>query len=173
MKLVYTLRGALAAIVIAAAPAVVAQVALPAGNTPYYPTGVGPAVSGTVNIGKLPEKAMKFIGTNFPQAVITGIEEKFNSRTFEVDLNDGTDLEFNSAGDWTEVDAGHGTCLAPSLVKILLPANSYNEIVNMKLTNAVETVKRDSRFYKVELRSPEYDDLRFNSAGVLVEIEMD
>ena len=43
----------------------------------------------------------------------------------------------------------------------------------MKLTNAVETVKRDSRFYKVELRSPEYDDLRFNSAGVLVEIEMD
>lgn len=43
----------------------------------------------------------------------------------------------------------------------------------MKLANVVETVKRDSKFYKVELRSPEFDDLRFNASGVLVEIEMD
>lgn len=173
MKLIDTLRAAFAAIVLAAAPAVMAQVVVPTGNVPYYPTGVGPAIAGTVTPGNLPEKAKKFIGTYFPESVITGVEEEFDTQTFEVDLNDGTDIEFNAAGDWTEVDAGRGTCLAPALVKALLPENSYNEIVGMKLANAVETVKRDSKFYKVELRSPEFDDLRFNASGILVEIEMD
>lgn len=173
MKLINTLRAAVAAIVIAVAPAVMAQVVVPTGNGPFYPTGVGPAIAGSVDTGQLPEKATKFISKYFPNAAITGAEKEFDTQSFEVDLSDGTDIEFNAAGDWTEVDAGRGTCLASSLVKALIPPTSYSEIVSMKLDNAVETVKRDSKFYKVEFRSPEIDNLRFNAAGVLVEIEMD
>lgn len=152
-------------------PSLSAQVVVPTGpNTPYYPTGVGPAISGTVTNGRLPQKAHDFLTKHFPQSVIKDIEEEFDSRTFEVDLADGTDIEFDSKGEWTEVDAGRGTCLPPALVKDLLPDRAYREIDRLGLSTTVETVKRSEKSYKVELRGAELDDLRFDREGNLTEI---
>lgn len=154
---------------ISLAPAVMARTEAPAGPVPYYPTGVGPVISGSVNPATLPAKARKFITDHFPENAITDIEEEFDTRTFEVDLADGTDLEFDAKGEWTEVDAGHGA-LAGTLVKKLLPDRAYKEIVRLSLTDKVETVKRSPRGYKVELTGTDLDDLRFDREGHITSI---
>ncbi|MCM1029052.1 MAG: PepSY-like domain-containing protein [Pseudoflavonifractor sp.] len=163
---------AMAAIAVISAPAIEAQSVVPPQGALPLPTGVGPAVSGSVTTGRLPKKATDFLAKQFSTTAIVAVDEDFDDQTFEVDLADGTDVEFDSRGEWTEVDAGRG-CLPAATVKALLPSRAYSELSRLGYTSAIETVKRSARYYKVELRSPDIDDLRFDRDGKLVGIEFD
>lgn len=136
------------------------------------PTGIGPAISGSVTTGRLPSKATDFLNANFPQSVIKEVEEEFDNGTFEVDFTDGTDIEFDSSGEWTEVDAGHSKSLPQEIVKKLLPSQAYKEIGRLSLDRCVETVKRSGRGYKVEFRGTDIHDLFFDPSGTLVAVEI-
>ncbi len=102
-----------------------------------------------------PRKATDFLNANFRRGgVIKEVEEEFDNGTFEVDFTDGTDIEFDSSGEWTEVDAGHSKSLPQEIVKKLLPSQAYKEIGRLSLDRCVETVKRSGRGYKVRSGAP-------------------
>ena len=123
-KYISMAAAAVAALAVASPIAADAQVVVPAGqNQPYYPTGIGPAISGSVTTGRLPAKQPIFLTPISAEGVIKEVEEEFDNGTFEVDFTDGTDIEFDSSGEWTEVDAGHSKSLPQEIVKKLLPSS--------------------------------------------------
>ncbi len=134
--------------------------------------GPGIAISGSVDTAQLPKPAKDFIKKHFPGIAIKETDRSFLSGEYDVDLVDGTDLEFNSKGEIIEVEAGRNRVLSSRLLKELLPDKAYKELERRGNINNVETVKKDSRKgYKVELRNVDLDDYRFDIEGVLISID--
>ena len=132
--------------------------------------GVGPAMAGSVDVTNLPQSALDFIGATFPYIQIVECEREFSENTYEVELSDGVEIEFDHAGEWLEVDAGRVKALPVDVVRQLLPDEAFKEIQRRKKEGDVESVKRSARGgYKVEIREVEYDDLRFNGDGRLTD----
>lgn len=131
----------------------------------------GIAVAGSVDTAQLPKPAKDFIKKHFPGVEIKETDRNFLSGEYDVDLMDGTDLEFNSKGEIIEVEAGKRHVLSQRLLKELLPDKAYAELQRRGNLNNVETLKKDSRKgYKVELRNVDLDDYRFDINGVLISI---
>ena len=61
----------------------------------------------SISFGRLPDNAQAFIETYFPGVGVTSvIREKDDGRTtYDVLLDDGTDIEFDSKGEWTSLDS--------------------------------------------------------------------
>lgn len=68
---------------------------------------------------QLPAAAQNFIAQHFPGKTATYVEADFNE--YEVNLNDGTQIQFSGGGDWYEVQSYTGIpqALLPQ------PAQSY------------------------------------------------
>lgn len=62
----------------------------------------------TKDINQLPLAARNFINQHFtsPQVSHIKIDSEIMSKKYEVQLTDGTEIDFDSKGNWTEVDAG-------------------------------------------------------------------
>lgn len=134
--------------------------------------GPGIAIAGSIDTAQLPKPAKDFIKKHFPGIAIKETERSFISGEYDVDLVDGTELEFNSKGEIIEVEAGHNRVLSMRLLKELLPDKAYKELERRGNINNVETVKKDSRKgYKVELRDVDLDDYRFDIEGVLISVD--
>lgn len=162
-----------AVVALAMAASASAQSVLPPAGTPPYPTGVEPVISGSVTTGRLPKAASEFAAKLFPEAGIVAIEEKFASQKFEVTLANGVEMEFDRAGRWLEVEAPQGRCLDEATLKALLPDRACKELRRLTLAASVDDVKRSEKSYKVGIDSADIDDLRFDTAGTLVEIDID
>ncbi len=126
---------------------------------------VGPALEGSVPASELPENAQAFIKKNFPHAAVVSCTRDYSDGQFDVDLEEGTDLEFNHKGEWVEVEAGTMRRLSAVLVKQLIPEKAYKELERRNMTTEVESIKRSRDGYKVELREVKYDDFRFANDG--------
>ena len=138
---------------------------------PIYYQGVGPAVAGTTSLGSLPRESCDFIDHHFHDAVVERVMQEYaEARGYEVSLADGTDIEFNAKGEWTEVDGGDGLTLPEHLLRDLLPDRARHTLEQRGVITAVETLKRSPKGYKVELRGVELDDYRFDSHGNLLSI---
>lgn len=137
-----------------------------AGNceSPQLPVlngGVGPVIAGTVDYEQLPDASKEFIKKHFKGFTVVEVEKEFSDNTYEVELNNGLDMEFDAQGQWMEVDAGRSKELPSDLVKKLLPDRAHRELSHRGVINQVESIKRYSNGYKVELRNAKYDDYRF------------
>ncbi len=168
MKRINLFLSAAALFAVTGMPAAMAQV-------PSHPLsegfmGVGPVVSGSVDISSLPEKAREFIHKHFRELEVMKCSEDYADHSYEVDLSDGTDLEFDSKGEWTEVDAGSARVLSKDMVRHLLPDRARRELEHRGVIDNVETVKRGQKGYKVELRGVELDDYRFSTDGKLLSV---
>lgn len=144
------------------------------GVTPPFPIfyqGVGPAVAGTVSLDRLPRESRDFLDHHFHDSVVERVMQEYaGTRGYEVSLADGTDIEFDARGDWTEVDGGDGLALPEHLLRDLLPDRARHTLEKRGVVTAVETVKRSSKGYKVELRGVGLDDYRFDSRGNLLSV---
>lgn len=61
----------------------------------------------TRDAGKLPAEAREFIKAQFPGTGISYLKIEnnlFRNNGYEVRLTDGTELEFNNKGEWTDID---------------------------------------------------------------------
>ena len=125
-------------------------------------------MAGSVPTADLPEAAQTFIKEHFPYADIVSCTRDYSDGEFDVDLEEGTDLEFDYKGNWVEVEAGTMRRLAPVLLEDILPEKAYKELEKRKMTQEVEKVKRSKDGYKVELREVKYDDFRFSTDGRLL-----
>ncbi len=122
----------------------------------------------------LPVAAKTFLKKHFDGVTIHEFEKKFWSNSYELELADGTDIDFDSKGRCTEVSAPDYKMLEPSLVRELLPAAACLTLTNDNLIESVEEIEYNpSRGYKVEVRHGTIDDYRFDTAGKLIKVKHD
>lgn len=125
--------------------------------------GVGPAVAGSAKVTMIPEKALTFIVEYYPGAGIVSMEKEYASNSYEIELSDGTELEFDSAGNLTDIDSE--TALADDVVKDILPARAYNQLKGDNLTSNIDSIEVTKNGYNVELNVPEDVEYFFSMEG--------
>jgi hypothetical protein len=69
---------------------------------------------------ELPQPAKEFISTHFASATITTVvkEEELKKVSYDVVLNNGTTLDFNKAGECTEIDSNKAEKLPDSVIPV-------------------------------------------------------
>lgn len=118
-----------------------------------------------ITAAELPQRAITFIETHFPDAQIVSVTLDPNSRSrYEVKLNNGFDLDFDQEGEWTEIE-GHGQKVPDAIIpeRIL-------EYVQTTYPNAfIEEISKKTDRYEVDLSTD--IDLIFDLDGNLIHTE--
>lgn len=117
-------------------------------DKPVKVGGVGPVVTKSVEM--IPEPALTFIVEYYPAAGIVEMEKNTLRNTYEVELADGTELEFDSKGRVIEIDADDNNIPVDAL-QALLPDTAFNDLKAKNALDQVESVKLTKKGYKVEL----------------------
>lgn len=131
-------------------------------NTPSTQTVIEPAA--------LPSSAKTFTETYFPNAVYKSTVKlntpTVNGTVYDISLANGFEIDFDAAGNWTEIDGGNQaipTALIPEKINAYVAAN-YPGLFVVQIEN--EKTK-----YDIELSNGV--DLVFTSAGDFVRIDLD
>lgn len=103
----------------------------------------------TRDVSKLPTIARETIKRHFPQAKISYIKidkDIFQSATYEVTLTNGVEMDFNSKGEWTEVD-----CKKAAVPVAFIPT-TISKYVNENFPGqSIVKLERYRKGYKAEL----------------------
>lgn len=130
-------------------------------------TGIGPVVQGSVSFESIPTKSRKFLQKNCDGHAIVKCEKQFASGDYEISLADGIDMEFDSKGNMTEIQAPDGYSLSPQLLRAVVPGKLYRLLVHNGFQQSVESVHRDRAGYRLEISDPVFDTVCYDSSGVL------
>ena len=104
----------------------------------------------TKDMNQLPLPARNFINGNFAKPQIAHIKidkDMMESTKYEVLLMDGTEIDFDSKGNWEEVSAKKGQAVPASVV----PSFAASYLKEHNFTEPVTKVERDRKGYEVEL----------------------
>ena len=106
----------------------------------------GHAATEKLPINSLPVNAISFVQQNFPNRQIASIEKEMTDDSFEVSLNDGTQIDFDNNGNWSAID-----CHEAAVPANVVPA-AIMQIVddNFPGTSVVE-IDKEEYGYEVEL----------------------
>lgn len=113
-----------------------------------------------IQASELPTPAKNFIDNNFPNINSTRVEKDVRSvdEYYEVYLTGGIHIDFNQAGEWTEVDGNNQAIptgfINPNIVTYV--TTNYSE-------TAIESIDKKAYGFDVELLNN--IELRFNSEG--------
>lgn len=127
---------------------------------PMYNRGVGPVMSGSMEVSALPQASQDFLAKYFPGVAVTKAENDFAHRRYEVDLADGAEVSFDYNGEWIEVEAPDGAMLPSSTLSSLIPESvvmetlSGDDLSDGGVVNYVEEVVSYPDFYVLDLRTP-------------------
>ena len=118
------------------------------------------AIDMTVLTSQLPESAMAFVQQYFPSRNIANIERdtEFMNSTYEVTLDDGTEIDFYKNGTFDKVDCKMGAVPA-SIVPL-----GIQQYVNNNFAGAT-IVKIDKERYGYDIELSNDIDLKFNHHG--------
>ena len=157
-KTIMILLAALAVSVSMQAQDTASEPKMPAGV--MYGRGVGPAMSGSMEVSALPQESRDFLAKYFPDVAVTKAQNDFFDRKYEVDLADGAEVSFDYNGNWIEVDAPDGATLPSSTLASLIPEAvvmetlSGNALVDGGALNYVEEVVSYPDFYVMKVKTP-------------------
>ena len=115
---------------------------------------------------QLPEKAQTFLSTYFPDAKISLARKDIDvmELSYDVIFTDGSKVEFDRKGNWTEVD-----CLANPLPSGIVP-EAINKVIRAHYPEAQATkIERDHR--EVEVKLNNRVELTFNKHMQLIDID--
>lgn len=115
---------------------------------------------------QLPQKAQSFIMFYFPKAKISLARKEIDVMELNYDIifTDGSKVEFDRKGDWTEVD-----CVMSPLPDGIIPA-AINKVIKDRYPTAKATeIERDHREYEVILNNRV--ELTFNKDMQLIDID--
>lgn len=121
----------------------------------------------TTDEKSLPKDSQTFIQQYFSNSAISYIKidnEFLKGKKYEVVLTNGTEIDFDSKGNWIEVDAKKAEVpaeLIPTYVKNYLSTNFKKEYITQ--------IEKDRRGIEVELNNDL--SLRFDKNGNLVELD--
>lgn len=115
---------------------------------------------------QLPEKAQAFLSTYFPEAKVSLVRKEIDvlELNYDVIFTDGSKVEFDRKGNWTEVD-----CLAQPLPAGIVP-EAVTKVINAHYPGAQATkIERDYREIDVKLNNRV--ELTFNKHLRLIDID--
>lgn len=141
--------------IIAGAVAALAAMS-PSVATAQVNLGVGPAIAGSATQSQLPADAQKFLQKHYKHTSIRNVEREFDTGTYEVDLADGTDIEFNSAGRVINIESSdRGPALSKDVVKDLLPAKAYKRLEADGIVSNIDEIElhRGGNYYEIKTRA--------------------
>ncbi len=132
----------------------------------------GIVMSGSQNYESIPAEAKRFIDRHFKDVGISKCEQYFAKGKYEVELSNGVDIEFNTKGDVTEIDAPDNAFLAPSVVKDLLHRSACSHLEKDGLEAKVESIEfKKGRAVEVEVSIPDPDTFIFDIDGNFIAIQ--
>ena len=123
----------------------------------------------TINRDALPAPAQEFLTTHFPKAKVGMIKvdrHLLKKTDYDVRLVNGTKIEFNAIGEWTDVDCKTGAvpdAIVPRAVKRYVKKNYPDNKI-------VEIEKRPT---KIEVKLNDGVELTFDRLGNLKKVDMD
>lgn len=114
-----------------------------------------------IAVTQLPASAQQFIKKHFAgnQVAFAKMEKDWFSKSYDVTFTNGSKLEFDEKGEWTEVDCKYTSVPAAIVPKAIADyvAQNYKDVRILK-------IDRDTRDYEVKLsnRLELKFDLQFN-----------
>lgn len=119
-----------------------------------------------IDQAQLPANAKSFINLYFAGDEVAKVEQESNPTSYDVYFVSGAEVEFDAAGEWTEVQAAFGSSVPSAIVPDFIL--SYLEI-NLPNAQITEISKTISGGYDVDLDND--TDLIFDSMGNLVGVD--
>jgi len=115
---------------------------------------------------KLPEAALSFIKEYFPENTISYVKKdsELTKTTYEVVFQDGTEIEFDSKGQWDNID-----CKRTAVPAVLIP-DAIAEYVRQSFPGQV-IVKIDKETFGHEIELASGLELKFDKKGKLVNVD--
>lgn len=118
-----------------------------------------------ISSNELPTQAKSFITQYYPSASI--VSTKKDKDEYEVVLSEGTRIDFNKSGEWTDVDAVVGKTIPTGFY----PA-AIDTYVNDNLGGVgINEISKETRGYDVELLTG--TDVYFSYEGVFIGYDRD
>lgn len=103
----------------------------------------------TRDVNQLPTEARALIKDHFPDASISYLKidkNMFRIEGYDVRLSDGTELEFNTKGQWTDIERKNGaipSTIIPDVIKTYMKQNYSGQ--------RVKEIKHNRRGYELKL----------------------
>ena len=126
----------------------------------------------TITINDLPSAARSFLNRYFPNYEIVKITKEVESdiTVYEVDLQDGYEVFFNSDGDWTQVVAPYGKTIPTGFI----PEQVLATLTQRFQGYGINEINRTGHGYKVELSDNQGGasiDVFFDMSGEITGID--
>ena len=119
-----------------------------------------------INLTQLPEKAQTFLSTYFPEAKVSLVRKEIDVIEFSYDVffNDGSKVEFDRKGNWTEVD-----CFTHPLPSGIVP-EAISKVINTHYP-ASQTTKIERDRNEIDVKLDNRVELTFNKHLKLIDID--
>ncbi len=119
-----------------------------------------------VTLDKLPDAAQAFIKEHFSEVAVSYVKQDRENlvSTYEVVLQDGTQLEFNSKGEWDKVD-----CKTKAVPASLIPAAIAEYVQKSFPGQWIVKIDRELLGYDIELSSGL--DLKLSKDGKVLSVD--
>lgn len=126
----------------------------------------------TITINDLPSAARSFLNRYFPNYEIVKITKEVESdiTVYEVDLQDGYEVFFNSDGDWTQMVAPYGKTIPTGFI----PEQVMATLTQRFQGYGINEINRTGQGYKVELSDNQGGasiDVFFDMSGEITGID--
>ncbi len=119
-----------------------------------------------VSIEKVPSAAKSFIEESFPGKSVSYVKKdsKLIGTTYEIVLQDGTEIEFDSKGEWDKVDCKR-TAVPPAIV----PTVISDYIETSYAGQIIVKIDKEPNGFEIELGNDL--ELRFDKNGKLIDVD--
>jgi hypothetical protein len=116
-----------------------------------------------IPLNKLPQTGQTFLQTHFPNVNATMVikEREGVTRTYEVHLANGFEVEFTRSGEWDHVDGNNQP--VPTSILQLLPGGILTYVETAAPNLYITEVNKERKNYEIGLSNDV--DLRFNNQG--------
>lgn len=123
----------------------------------------GFAQNGMTTLGQLPAKAQEFVKTYFSDYTIQYIfsDREFADVDYKVRFEDGTEIEFNAKGDWTNVSSKQ-KCIPTGFIL----AEITNYVAAYHKDMCITDIERE--FNRITIELNDTLEIEFNSKGKLI-----
>lgn len=130
--------------------------------------GAATALAGNdtpIEAAQLPQEAQRFIQKHFNDVQIAyATEERGLTRSYEVVFDDGSKIEFDNRGQWTEIDCER--CVVPDGI---VPRQLRHYVARNHAGQKIVAIQQGPRGYEIELSNGL--DLRFDRNYQIVDID--
>lgn len=119
-----------------------------------------------IQVTQMPQPAQQFIKQHFPsgKVALAKMESDFLYKSYEVLFTDGSKIEFDKKGKWTEVDCKNG-----AVPTAIIPAAIQKYVITNYPDAEITKIELDKKEYEVKLSNR--TELKFDLKCNLIDID--